>query len=112
MKHYKICVYAPESILEQLMNRIDRVMNPLYANYDYVFSYYKVKGIWRPLEGANPYDGQINEINKADEIKLEVTVRELDLPEVLKAIRKIHPYETPVIEVYPVQLYSDIMKED
>ncbi len=112
MKHYKICVHVPERILEQLMDRINQTMKPLYDNYDYVFNYYKVKGTWRPLEGANPYDGQIDEISKNSEIKLEVTVRESDLSKVLSKIKELHPYETPVIEVYLVQLYTDIIKED
>ncbi|MCX8059557.1 MAG: divalent cation tolerance protein CutA [Spirochaetes bacterium] len=100
--YYKIATYIPEEFLEKLMDNVNSNSSILYKNYDYVFSYYKVTGTWRPLDGANPYLGEKNKIEKAEEIKIEFLIKKDDLDKVIKKIKEIHPYEQPAIDVYPV----------
>ena len=49
--------------------------------------------------GNNPAN---NEISEAPEIKVEVNIRKEALQETLNAIREVHPYEEPVINVIPL----------
>jgi hypothetical protein len=67
------------------------------GHYDSAMSYSIVKGCWRSLPGANPYDGEIGVLTEADEYKVEVCCKTENLEATIKAVREMHPYETPVI---------------
>ena len=62
-------------------------------------SYSRVTGTWRALDGANPYIGTPGEISEEPEIKVEVTLK---AEEVAAAVRRVHPYEEPVINLIPL----------
>lgn len=54
------------------------------------------------LEGTDPYIGKAGEISCEPEIKAEVTVFKEKVDETIEAIKKVHPYEEPVINVIPI----------
>lgn len=62
----------------------------------------KFTSYWRPLEGTDPYIGKAGEISCEPEIKAEVTVFKEKVDETIEAIKKVHPYEEPVINVIPI----------
>ncbi len=105
MDYYKVVVYVPEQFLNKMMEEINFSMSPICDHYDHVFSYSKIKGTWRPLPGAQPYEGKIGEIQEAEEIKLEFTIKTIEIESVLNAIKITHPYEKPVIDVYPIKIF-------
>ena len=72
------------------------------GNYDSCMSSSEVIGYWRPLEGCNPYIGNEGEISKEPEVKVEVTVFTEAVDRTIEAIKKVHPYEEPVINVIPI----------
>ena len=98
---YKVVVFLPLEYKDDLMRAINESMEPIYPNYDMVFSYQMVKGCWRPLEGADPFQGRIGELEEADELRLEFAIKASDLARVVDAIYLAHPYEEPGIDVYP-----------
>ena len=98
----KIEIFIPCSHLEVLQEVLRSVGAGSYGFYDSAMSYSLVKGCWRPLEGANPYDGEIGVLKYADEYKVEVCVLNEDLTKTIDAIKKVHPYETPVINAIPL----------
>ena len=55
-----------------------------------------------PLEGANPYIGTPGEISEEPEIKVEVTLKAEQMEDVVAAVRRVHPYEAPVINLIPL----------
>ena len=67
-------------------------------------SYSPVTGCWRPLEGSSPFIGKCGTISMEPELKAEVTCRTERLEETLDAIKKVHPYEEPVINVIPLYM--------
>ena len=79
------------------------------GNYDSCLSYSKVIGTWRPLAGTDPFIGKENEISEEEELKVEVTVTGDRLEETINAIKAVHPYEEPVINV--IRLYRTGMGE-
>jgi hypothetical protein len=74
----------------------------VYGDYDSALSYSLVKGCWRPLPGADPYDGEIGVLCEADEYKVEVCCLSENLEQTVRAIREAHPYEEPVINAIPL----------
>ena len=102
-------IYIPESHFPELREALKEVDAGHIGNYDCCLSYSRVIGTWRPLTGTEPFIGNENEISEEEELKVEVTVKGERLKETLAAIKSVHPYEEPVInvmELYKVGLYD------
>ena len=98
-KYVKIEVFIPAEYVEMLRDRLHEVGVGRIGNYDHCVSVSVVTGYWRPLAGTNPYAGKIGEISKGEERKVEVSCREESVEEALAAIRAIHPYDKPLINI-------------
>lgn len=98
----KIEVYVPPEALEKVKAAMHNAGAGRLGDYDCAAAEIKVKGYWRPLSGASPYLGSLNELCSADEIKIEAYCGREYVREVLQAIRMAHPYEEPVISVIPL----------
>ena len=98
----KLEIFLPASHLEALREALRRVDAGHIGRYDSCLSYHPVTSCWRPLEGANPYLGDVGDLCTQPELKVEVTCRTRHLEETLAAIRAAHPYEEPVINVIPL----------
>ena len=102
MDWLKLEIYIPESHFSMLQSALQLVGAGHIGNYDSCLSYSRVKGTWRPLQGANPYNGAEGTVSEAEELKVEVNISSDKLTSSLRAIRTIHPYEEPVINVIPL----------
>lgn len=105
MKEFSCCkleIYIPETHLEPLRRALQGVDAGHIGQYDSVLSYSPVTGCWRPLAGASPYLGAVGEISREPELKVEVICRTERLEETLAAVKAVHPYEEPVINVIPL----------
>lgn len=98
-KHLKIEVYVPEEYVVNIVNGLNESNILKEGHYDYVFATTKVKGHFRPIEGANPFLGEIGVVQECDEVKMEFRIREEDLLDVKKIIELKHPYEEPIINI-------------
>ncbi|SEH27995.1 hypothetical protein SAMN05216583_11119 [Selenomonas sp. KH1T6] len=104
MDWLKLEIYIPESHFPALQKALQSADAGHIGNYDSCLSYSHVKGTWRPLKGARPYIGEEGTVSEAEELKVEVNVRKDKLESTLRAIRSVHPYEEPVINV--IRLYA------
>lgn len=98
----KIEVFIPEAYLDALDETLFQAGAGKIGDYDHCKSITRVEGTWRPLEQANPFMGKIDQISHASEVKVEVNCAWEAVSSVLQAIRKMHPYEEPVINVLPL----------
>ena len=97
----KLEIYAPEEVLSDIQDALLRMDAGHIGNYRGCMSYSRVTGSWIPDEGSNPATGSktVGERAIEPEIKIEVIVRDEHLKSVMKVIKKVHPYEEPVINV-------------
>jgi hypothetical protein len=58
-----------------------------------------VQGYYRPLPGADPFEGQVGKISEIAEYKVEVNCERALVNEAMKVIRSVHPYEEPLVNV-------------
>ena len=100
----KLEIFIPETHLEPLREALLSVDAGHIGRYDGCLSYSRVTGCWRPLEGTNPYLGTQGELCREPELKVEVTCLTERVPETVTAVKRIHPYEEPVINVIPLYL--------
>ena len=98
----KLEIFVPQSHLEAVQRALAQMDAGHIGRYDNCLSYSPVTSCWRPLEGASPYLGTPGELCWEQEIKVEVTCRTAQLEETMDAVRLVHPYEEPVINVIPL----------
>jgi len=98
----KLEIYIPKSHLDVLREALRSVGAGVVGDYDSVLSYSTVRGNWRPLPGANPYDGEVGVLRECEEYKVEVRCSTEKMTQTIAAIKAIHPYEEPVIDVIPL----------
>lgn len=103
-KLVKVVVTVPEKDADKLREAIGNADGGRIGNYAHCS--FSVKGIGRfkPEIGANPAIGEVGKPEEVIEERIEVTCEEDKLDNVISAIRKVHPYEEPVIDVYPMLL--------
>lgn len=98
----KIEVFIPEEFVKELRSELNKIgALTVDGRYDNCMAVSKMTGYWRPLEGSNPYDGEIGKVSEAEEWKVEFTCKYSIYKEVMAVIKKVHPYEIPVINVLP-----------
>lgn len=100
----KLEIFIPGSHLSALQKALQSVDAGHIGQYDSCMSYSPVTGCWRPLQGSTPYIGHMVEVSTEPEIKVEVTCQTEKVKETLRAIKKVHPYEEPVINVIPLYM--------
>lgn len=98
----KIEIYVPEEFVIKLRDELNKINACEVGNYDNVISVTKVSGYWRPLDGANPYEGIVGEISEGTECKVELRCKKDLAGQALKIIKEVHPYEEPLINIIPI----------
>jgi hypothetical protein len=102
LSFYKLEIFIPKSHFRQLQIALQNVDAGHIGNYDSCLSYSDVIGVWRPIDNAKPFNGELNKICEAPEVKVEVMILSDNLEKTLSAIKEIHPYEVPVINIIPL----------
>lgn len=102
VKYCKLEIFIPKPHLEALQKVLQSVDAGHIGKYDCCLSVSEVMGYWRPLDGCNPYLGLAGEISCEPELKVEVTVYAENVDMTIEAIKKVHPYEEPVINAIPL----------
>lgn len=98
----KLEIFIPESHLSALQQALAEVDAGHIGTYDCCLSYSPVTGCWRPLSGSTPYLGTVGEICTAPELKVEVTCKTEQVSQTIAAVKRVHPYEEPVINAIPL----------
>ena len=102
IRYCKLEIFLPESHLEAVRRALERVDAGHIGRYDRCLSYSPVTSCWRPLPGAAPYLGPPGECYTGPELKVEVTCPTERVDRTVEAVKQIHPYEEPVINVIPL----------
>jgi len=58
--------------------------------------------MFRPLRGARPAVGVPGRLERVPEERLEMVAAAEELPAVLAAVRRAHPYDEPAVDCYPL----------
>ena len=105
-KKYKIVVYVPESHGDKLRAAMGDAGAGVIGDYTHCMFTLKGMGQFKPGEGTDPYVGEVGELYKVEEERIETVCEADKLPGIIKAIRDVHPYEEPAFDVYPIELIT------
>ena len=98
----KIIVPVPKDNLEAVRKAMCDAGAGIIGNYKFCSTTIKSVGTFIPNDSANPYIGQKNELTVIEEEKLEVICDIKNVKNVIKELRKVHPYEEPEIDIIPL----------
>lgn len=100
--YFTIVFTVPETHADIIREAIGKAGAGKIGNYS--FCSFSVKGIGRfvPNKDACSYLGSQNVLEKVIEERIETICLEQDLEAVINAIKETHPYETTMIDIYPV----------
>jgi hypothetical protein len=103
----KIVVYVPVKQADKVRVAMAEAGAGRQGNYDNVSGSCQSTGRFRPLENASPAIGKKGEIAVVKEERIEMLSTKQGYPKVIEAIKKVHPYEEPSIEVIEL-LYPEL----
>jgi hypothetical protein len=109
----KLEIFVPQEYVLKIRDELAKIGVGRIGNYDHCAAMYPVQGSYRPLKGANPFEGKIDEISTDVEYKIEVNCKRELVNEAIRVIQSIHPYEEPLINVFPLanHLFEDGKRE-
>ena len=99
----KLSVYVP-------MAQADMVREALFAagcgnigNYGSCSYNVEGYGTFKANEGCNPFCGEIGELHKENEVRIDTVLPAYLKNKVISALLKAHPYEEPAYDIYPLK---------
>ena len=108
LRHYKLVVFVPIDTVEKVSNAIFAAGAGWIGNYSHCGFGAEGTGTFLPLQGAKPAIGKKGKLEKVPEIRFETIVPAEKLDEVIAAMKKAHPYETPAFDVF--KLYGSTQR--
>ncbi len=100
---YKLSVFVPPEAVDRVLKGMAEAGAGRIGQYAYCSFRSSGVGTYLPLEGAQPYAGQIGRLEQAEESRLEMLVPVQHLNRVLSALRENHPYEEIAYDLYPLE---------
>ena len=98
----KLVVFVPS-------NRVKVVLDTLFAMDagrmgNYACCSFRCEGVgtFLPGAGSSPAVGNIGALTEVQESRIEILVANADLSAVVRALKKVHPYESMAYDVYPL----------
>ena len=101
-KYVKIVVFVDAEHADSVRAVMARSGCGHIGKYDSCSFSMKGIGRFRGLEGAKPFIGKAGKLEQVVEERIETICLFEKLDEVLAAIKKVHPYEEPAIDVIPL----------
>lgn len=95
----KIEFYVPESHLEEVKSALFTAGAGRVGDYDSCAWQTLGQGQYRPLAGADPFQGKVGNIEKEAEYKVEMVCQEALLKATISALKSAHPYEEVAFSV-------------
>ena len=107
-ENYKLAVFIPTKSAAKVANAIFAAGAGAIGNYSHCGFTAEGQGSFLPLAGAKPTIGKKGKLEKVPEIRFETIVPAEKLADVIAAMKKTHPYETPAFDCY--KLYDSPTK--
>ena len=102
IKKVNISVTIPKKNLKRIKKVLFDEGIGKIGNYTNCSLTTKCMGTYKPSKLSNPYIGQKNKLQRIKEIKLELICNIDEVSKSIDIIKRIHPYEEPVINIIPI----------
>lgn len=90
-----LVTFVPPEDAAAVVEALTRAGAGTVGDYDSCHFATEGTGSFRPLEGANPYIGEVGTVEHTPEVRLEMVAPRAHRRAVVQALLEAHPYETP-----------------
>ncbi|MGI6224751.1 MAG: Nif3-like dinuclear metal center hexameric protein [Peptococcales bacterium] len=101
-EYVKLVVFVPKGYEEQVRSAMAQQGAGHIGDYSDCTFQLSGTGTFRPLEGTNPFIGELGQLEKVEEYRIETIVSEEKVQSVLQAMIEVHPYEEVAYDLYPL----------
>ncbi len=102
-RYYKVVVFTPVEASQKIIEVLGKNGAGAIGDYDYCTYRSVGTGTFRPLEGARPFIGDLNQLTSVSEDRIEAIVAAPDLKNLIAALERNHPYEVMAYDVIPLE---------
>ena len=102
VKKIKVVVMVPAENLDAVRNAVCQAGAGLIGDYSFCTVATECISTFMGNKNASPSAGHKLQLETVNEIKLEAICTPENVKAVLRAIRDVHPYEEPGIDLYPM----------
>jgi hypothetical protein len=98
----KLVVFVPEENADEIRDVLGKAGAGKIGEYS--FCSFSIKGVGRfmPSKDANPHIGEAGKLEEVNEERIEVACEKSQVNKIIEEIKKAHPYEEVVIDIYPM----------
>jgi dinuclear metal center YbgI/SA1388 family protein len=100
---HKLVVFVPTHHVDRLRDALAQIGCGGIGNYTHCSFNLEGYGTFLGNEQTHPVVGMAGRLERVPEIRLEMLCSLDMLPTITSTIRRVHPYEEPAWEVYPIQ---------
>jgi hypothetical protein len=106
----KLEIFVPEEYAFKIRDELAKVGVGRLGDYDHCVAMVSVRGFFRPLPGSKPFAGEEGKVTEVAEYKVEVNCERELVKEAIQVIRRVHPYEEPLVNIIPLANHLFDMK--
>jgi dinuclear metal center YbgI/SA1388 family protein len=100
---YKLTVFVPPDYEDRVRENLADAGLGVIGRYSHCSFGARGTGTYLPQAGAHPFRGEVAQVNRAEETRLEMVVPESLLPAALARLKESHPYEEVAYDLYPLK---------
>ena len=99
----KLAVYVPVSAADAVRSALFAAGCGNIGNYDSCSYNVEGFGTFKANEGCNPLCGEVGELHREEEVRIETVLPAYLKNKVVAALLKAHPYEEPAYDIYQLK---------
>ena len=100
---YKLAFFVPVADAEAVKEAVFATGAGRIGDYEACCFQTRGTGQFRPLEGADPHIGRVGDLERVEELKVELVCEDALIRQAVAALRLAHPYEEPAFDLWRLE---------
>ncbi|WP_280553220.1 NGG1p interacting factor NIF3 [Halomonas sp. 25-S5] len=100
---YKLAFFVPVADAESVKEAVFATGAGRIGDYEACCFQTRGTGQFRPLEGADPHIGRVGDLERVEELKVELVCEDALIAEAVAALKTAHPYEEPAYDAWKLE---------
>ena len=96
---YKLVFYVPPTHVDAVKTAIFAAGAGHIGHHDHCCWQVLGEGQFRPMDGSQPFLGELHNVEKVAEYRVEMICQEAFISDAVAALKLAHPYEQPAFDV-------------
>ncbi|WP_372610279.1 NGG1p interacting factor NIF3 [Halomonas sp.] len=97
---YKFVFFVPVEDAEAVKEAVFATGAGCIGDYEACCFQTTGTGQFRPLQGADPHIGRVGDLEKVEELKVELVCQDDQIQAAIASLKLAHPYEEPAYDVW------------